>query len=331
MMGMKAEEQFPQTLMEAVQFFSKDDNAFNFMVELRWPNGVCCPRCGGTDTGFISTRKTWECHSCTSKKQFSVKVGTIFEDSALPIAKWLAAIWMIANAKNGVSSYEIHRSIGVTQKTAWFMLHRIRLALQTGSFERLSGDVEGDETYIGGKAEFKHRDRPRDVGGRNRLIKVTMAGLFQRSTENKASRIKIQALDIIRGRELFPIILQNVERGSSIFTDAFRSYRGLHHAYTCDVINHAISYVQERVHTNGLENFWSLLKRTLRGTYLSVDPVHLRSYLDEQAFRFNERKDNFAGRFLKAAKGVIGRRLRCLDLIDGKGAEDLPPQSAKAW
>jgi transposase-like protein len=146
-------EDFPQTLVEAIRYFSNPQTAFDFMVKLRWPDGVKCPRCKSSAVSFISPRKTWECKCCTERKQFSVKVGTIFEDSALGLDKWLAAIWMIANDKNGVSSYEVHRAIGVTQKTAWFMLHRIRLAMQTGTFEKMSGEVEADETYIGGLAK----------------------------------------------------------------------------------------------------------------------------------------------------------------------------------
>jgi transposase-like protein len=327
---MKVENTFPQTLIDAIAYFGNETNAFNFMVELRWPNGVCCPRCQSKHIGFISTRRMWECHDCKTKKQFTLKVGTIFEDSALPLAKWLAAIWMIANDKNGVSSYEVARAIGVTQKTAWFMLHRIRLAMQTGSFAKMSGEVEADETFIGGRLSLMNskQRKGRDWGHEHM---VPVAGLLQRSAPDKPSRVKLQALDGVARGHLFPHILQNVERGAKIYTDAFRSYRGLSMAYSHEVVDHAVAYVQGKVHTNGLENFWNLLKRTIRGTYVSVDPVHLQRYLDEQAFRFNERKDNDAGRFLKAARGIIGKTLRYLELTNGKGGEDLPPQTARAW
>ena len=326
---MKTETQFPETLIEAVQYFNEGDNAFNFMVGLRWPNGVCCPRCGGTHVGFIATRKVWECKRCTSKRQFTLKVGTIFEDSALPLAKWLAAIWMIANAKNGVSSYEIHRSIGVTQKTAWFMLHRIRLALHAGSFEKMDGTVEADETYVGGRMKNMHFKK-REATGPGHPLMTPVMGMLQRNTETTSSRVKLEVLDTLKRSELIPHVLKNVQHGASVFTDSNPAYRGLCHAYTHDAVDHAFEYVRGKVHTNGLENFWSLLKRTIKGTYVNVEPFHLFRYLDEQAFRFNERRDCDAGRFVKAAKGVIGKGIRYLDLIEGKGGEDLP-QEAGTW
>ena len=326
---MKEEVQFPITLVEAVKYFGEGDNAFNFMVGLRWPNGVRCPRCGGSHVGYIATRKMWECKDCTTKRQFTVKVGTIFEDSALPIEKWLAAIWMIANAKNGVSSYEVARSIGVTQKTAWFMLHRIRLAMQMGSFDKLSGTVEADETFIGGRIPNMHYQRRRGATPGHEHMTPVM-GMLERGSEQKTSHVKVQVLNTTRRSELIPNILRTVKHGSEVFTDAHSAYVGLHHAYTHEFIDHMIEYVRGRVHTNGLENFWSLLKRTLKGTYVNVEPFHLSRYLDEQAFRFNERKDCDAGRFVKVARSVIGKGLRYLDLIDGKGGEDLP-QEAKAW
>jgi transposase-like protein len=311
-------------------YFSDPQKGLEFMVSLRWSNSkVTCPHCQSEKVSFLSTRQKWKCMNAACHKQFSAKVGTIFEDSALGYDKWFPAMWMIINAKNGISSYEIARALGVTQKTAWFMLHRIRLATHNGTFDKLSGDVEADETYLGGKQKFMHMGRRSGKPGRGEMVPV--AGLLQRTTEAKASQVKIVAVNQTRKRELFPIILQNVKHGSSIFTDNYRSYRGLSHGYSHEVIDHAISYVRGKVHTNGMENFWSLLKRTLRSTYVSVDPVHLHRYLDEQAFRFNERKDNDAGRFLKAARGVIGKGLRYLDLIDGKGGEDLPPQTAGAW
>lgn len=139
----------PQTLQQAILFFADKDIAHQYLVDLRWSDGVVCPSCKGIEHSYLTTRKTWKCKAC--KKQFSVKVGTIFENSPIGLDKWLSAVWMIANAKNGISSLEIHRALGVTQKTAWFMLHRIRAAMQSGTFEKLTGEIEADETYIGGK------------------------------------------------------------------------------------------------------------------------------------------------------------------------------------
>jgi transposase-like protein len=171
----------PETLIEAVQYFANEDNAFDFMKSIRWPSGaVKCPRCNSKDVSFISTRKIWKCKHCTTNKQFSVKVGTVMEDSPISLDKWLAAFWLIANAKNGISSYELHRSLGVTQKTAWFMLHRIRLALQDGSIEKMKGRVEADETYIGAKARNMHKDK-RLEKGTGTLSKTAVLGLFERA------------------------------------------------------------------------------------------------------------------------------------------------------
>jgi transposase-like protein len=303
---MNTETDFPETLIEAITYFSNPDNAHNFMVSLRWPNGVCCPRCGSDKICAIPTRRTWECKACTEKKQFSVKVGTIFEDSPLPLYKWLATIWLIANAKNGVSSYEVHRAIGVTQKTAWFMLQRIRLAMQTGTFDKLKGEVEVDETYIGGLARNMHhsRNKRRGLGRTGGSGKSVVVGLLERNGE-----VKVSHVPNYRRSTLHPIIKQNVAAGSEVFTDALPSYEKLGDDYVHKVIDHAEAYVRENVHTNGLENFWSLLKRTLKGTYVSVDPVHLFRYLDEQVFRFNNRKFDDAARFLKAAANIIGKRI----------------------
>ena len=317
--------EFPRTLQQAMAYFSDPKRGLDFMVSLRWPDGqVTCPHCHGEKVSFLSTREKWKCMGC--HKQFSAKVGTIFEDSALGYDKWFPAMWLIVNAKNGISSYELAKALGVTQKTGWFMLHRIRLAIQDGTFDKLSGEVEADETYIGGKARFKHADVDREAG-RSTMAKVPVAGLLERTSEQRASRVKLQAFNRVRRSDLLPHILRNVKYGSSIFTDAFLSYRGLNQAYNHKVIDHAIAYVRGRVHTNGMENFWSLLKRMLKGTYVSVDPVHLFRYLDEESFRFNERKDCDAGRFVKAAKGIVGRGLSYLELTDGKGGEDLPPET----
>ena len=268
-------EEFPKTLIEAVRHFADPQVAFDFMVKLRWPDKVKCPRCQCEDVSFIATRKIWKCKRCKEKSQFSVRVGTIFEDSALPLDKWLAAIWMIANDKNGVSSYEVHRAIGVTQKTAWFMLQRIRLAMQTGTFEKLAGEIEADETYIGGKVRNMHVDKRRRArtwhwwrwqGNRH--------GTFRRYNKT-VSKVKVKHVQNARRGTVQQEIRENVEPGSRVFTDALPSYNGLNRDYIHEAINHAECYVRGAVHTNGLENFWSLLKRGIRGTYVSVEPFHL--------------------------------------------------------
>lgn len=319
---MQYENQFPQTLHDAVKYFAKGDNAFNFMVSLRWPNGVCCPRCESKNIGFIATRKMWECRDCTTKKQFTVKVGTIMEDSAVKLDKWLCAIWMVSNCKNGISSYEMHRSLGVTQKTAWFMMHRIRLALQNGTIVKMGGEVEVDETYIGGKARNMHKGK-RKVKGPGAIGKTAVQGLLQR--HGAGSKIVVKVLKDTKIPTLQANVKEYVLKGANVYTDALTAYQGLNAEYAHEFVDHAECYVKGKVHTNGLENFWSLLKRGIRGTYVSVEPFHLFRYLDEQAFRFNERKDNDAGRFVKAISGIIGKNLTFAKLTGKDGCGELLP------
>jgi transposase-like protein len=296
----------PQSLIEAIVYFSDLDVCTDFVAKLRWPNGPVCPRCGCMDYSYISTRRLWKCKGC--KKQYSVKLGTIFEDSPLPLTKWLPAVWLIANSKNGISSHELARALKVTQKSAWFMLHRIRLAMQTKSFERLSGEVEVDETFIGGKARNMHKaDRERKIGGGKGGVgsgKVPVVGMLERE-----GRVKAEVVPNVRRKTLRPRVIDAVEVGSAVYTDALKSYSGLDVAYDHRTIDHAERYVDGRVHTNGIENFWSLVKRGLHGTYVSVEPFHLFRYLDERVFTFNERDRSDYGRFETVLGGVAGRRL----------------------
>lgn len=236
------------------------------------------------------------------------------EDSAISLDKWLAAIWLIANAKNGVSSYEISRSLGVTQKSAWFLLHRIRLAMRTGTFNKLFGEVEVDETVIGGLSRNMHKHkREVKIKGTGGIGKVAVMGLLKRHGE-----IRAKVVSDTRRETLHREVHAHTEHGSEVFTDAWISYNGLDAAHVHQVINHAEAYVRGNVHTNGIENFWSLLKRSIKGTYVSVEPFHLFRYLDEQTFRFNSRGGNDADRFLQATKSIVGKRLTFKQLT-GKG------------
>jgi transposase-like protein len=272
------------------------------MAQLRWPDGVTCPNCEGKEVSYLSTRSMWKCKAC--KKQFSVKQGTVMEDSPIGLDKWLAAIWLIANAKNGISSYEIHRALGVTQKTGWFLLHRIRLAMLTGTFQKLSGQVEVDETYIGGLARNMHRDKRMKLGGTGGSGKITVMGLLERN-----GKVRAKVLCDIKQETLQGEVRSNVESGCELFTDSHRSYHGLKADYVHKVIDHAEKYVDGQIHTNGIENFWSSLRRGIKGTYVSVEPFHLFRYLDEQTFRFNTRKGKDADRFIQTVKQVAGKRL----------------------
>jgi transposase-like protein len=296
----------PQTLIEAIRYFSDPKVCLDFVAALRWPDGKpTCPACQGQEVSFLSTRLLWKCKGC--KKQFSVKVGTIFEDSALGLDKWTAAVWLIANAKNGISSYEIHRAIGVTQKSAWFMLHRIRFAMQTGNFERqLAGEVESDETFIGGKAKFMHASKREErIHGRGTVGKTVVQGLLERGGE-----VRVEVVPDQKKATLQENVRKNVKPGAFVFTDTLRSYVGLSPQYVHGMVDHSSGeYVRDRVHTNGMENFWSLVKRCLKGTYVAVAPWHLFRYLDEEAFRFNGRKGTDAERFVRVLKRIAGKRL----------------------
>lgn len=316
---MKAQPEFPETLKDAIQFFADDDRALQFMASVRWPDGKpVCPRCGSSNAHFLANQKRWKCRAC--KRQFSVKVGTVFEESPLGLDKWLPAFWMAVNSKNGISSCEVGRALGVTQKTAWFMLHRIRLSLRQGTIEKLSGEIEVDETFVGGKYKSmnnRQRRKSPDVSGPGG--KAVVMGLLERK-----GRVIATAVAGTRKAHLKEHIFKHVEPGSAVYTDTLPTYNDLHSHYAHEQINHAVCYVKGKVHTNGLENFWSLLKRTIRGTYVSVEPFHLFRYLDEQAFRFNERKGTDAERFLIGIVGVIGKRLKYINLISEAGSHEIP-------
>jgi len=314
----------PKTLQQAIVHFSNPDNCLKWMVNLRWPDGVKCPTCGRKDANFLANQRKWQCKSVHSHRQFSVKVGTIFEDSPISLDKWLVAVWMIANCKNGVSSYEVARALGVTQKSAWFMLHRVRLAMQTDSFVKLGGDgktVEVDETFIGGLSRNMHKQvRERKIKGTGGRDKTLVVGFMERG-----GKVRTSVPPNRRKKTLHKEVRDNVSAGSILFTDALPSYNDLADDYAHKVIDHAVAYVNGNVHTNNLENFWSLLKRGIKGTYVSVEPFHLFRYLDEQTFRYNNRKDESgpvtdAERFDGVLSHVLGKRLTYADLTGKVGA-----------
>ncbi len=313
-----AENAAPKTLQEAIRYYSDLDVCQQALVEARWPDGVECPQCGSKNVRYLPNQRRWRCRGAKHpRQQFSVKVGTIFEDSPIGLDKWFTAIWLIANAKNGISSYELHRAIGVTQKTAWFMLHRIRLAMQTNSFRKMSGDVEADETYIGGKARNMHAERRNRLmvkRGRSIAGKVAVMALLERHGTDGTSQVRTEVLTSLRKHHVQGHVRNHVATGTNLHTDAFHSYTGLRGDYIHQVIDHAEAYVDGNVHTNGCENFWSLLKRSIRGTYVSVEPFHLFRYLDEQVYRFNVRKCSDSDRFQEAVGRVTGKRLTYRDL-----------------
>ena len=299
-----ATETEPKTLQQAIVYFSHPQNCLDYLVARRWPNGVICPTCGRDDVRFLVNQRKWQCKSVHQQRQFSVKVGTIFEDSPLGLDKWLPAVWMIVNNKNGKSSYEMGKDLGVTQKTAWFMEHRIRLAMQSGSFlKKMGGQVEVDETFIGGLARNMHESKRKHLGTGG-AGKVAVMGLLERHGE-----VRAHVVPNTRRESLQPHIERHVEQGANVYTDSYVSYNALESRYVHNVINHAERYVDGHIHTNGIENFWSLLKRSIKGTYISVEPFHLFRYLDEQTFRFNSRHGNDSERFQRVMGQVTGKRL----------------------
>ncbi|MBA2301140.1 MAG: IS1595 family transposase [Acidobacteria bacterium] len=297
----------PRTLQQAILYFADFDRCRDFLIDLRWPDGkVACPKCGSEHVVYLAKARAWKCYGKHSAPKFTLKTGTIFEDSPLGLDKWLAALWLLVNAKNGISSCEIARSIGITQKSAWFMAHRLRFALHHGSFDKLTGEVEVDETFIGGKARNMHvAQRKRRITGTGGKDKTAVMRILQRD-----GQVRTVVVENRKKKALQAEVHAHVEAGAALYTDALLSYDGLANKYAHQVIDHAVKYVDGQVHSNGLENYWSLLKRGIAGTYVSVEPFHLFRYLDEQAFRYNNRKDmGDFDRFEMAASQIVGKRL----------------------
>ena len=307
-----------KTLQEAILHFSTFENCKAVLARLRWPDGVVkCPRCGSDHVVYLAKNRAWKCYGKHESPTFSLKTGTIFEDSPLGLDKWLAALWLVVNCKNGISSCESARDLGVTQKTAWFMNHRLRFALRNGGLGMLCGEVEADETFIGGKARNMHASkRAAKISGTGPKDKAAVMGILERGGEVRTSVVPNRKKKALQSE-----VRQHVEAGSAIYTDALKSYEGLDE-FQHQVVDHAVRYVDGKIHTNGLENFWSLLKRGLNGTYVSVEPFHLFRYLDEQSFRYNNRKDvDDYGRFMLALSQITGKRLT-YEHLTGKDRAD---------
>lgn len=312
----------PKTLQQVIRYYSDPETCIQIVAASRWPNGVTCPACEGKDHYYLKTRRIWKCKECG--RQFSVKLGTIFEDSPIPLDKWLTAMWLLASCKNGISSYEVGKAIGVMQRSAWFMMHRIRTAVQESSLVKLGGSgnpVEVDETFIGGKARNMHLDvKKRRVTGTGGHDKTAVMGILERGGYVRAQVVPSRKRGVLQAE-----VKKHVQAGTALYSDALASYDGLASEYAHKVVDHAERYVDGQVHTNGLENFWSLLKRGLSGTYVSVEPFHLFRYLDEQMFRYNyrgnrEQKITDADRFNIILSQVAGRRLTYKE-VTGKVGE----------
>jgi transposase-like protein len=299
--------ELPSTLQEAIIYFADPKNCNEFLAGLRWTDGkVECPYCGSTNVSYLASQNRYKCYGKHEKAQFSLKVGTIFESSPISLDKWLCAMWLVVNCKNGISSCEMGRDLGVSQKSAWFMNHRIRMALHDGTIEKASGHVEADETFIGGKARNMHvAQRRRRITGTGGKDKIPVLGIVERG-----GKVRTVVVPNRKKRTLQAEVKKHVEAGSALYTDFLLSYEGLEGEYAHKVIDHAVSYVEGNVHTNTIENFWALLKRGISGTYVSVEPFHLFRYLDEQAYRYNNRKEmTDFDRFKMAASQIVGKRL----------------------
>lgn len=341
---MKNGKQFPKSLLQATRYFEDLNVCVDFVAAMRWPNGVACPHCESKRVSYLSSRRIWKCMNRDCHKQFSVKTGSIFEDSPIALDKWLTAVWLVVNCKNGISSYEIARHLKVTQKSAWFMLHRIRLAMDSGSLEKMggpdSGPIEIDEAYIGGNPKNMHLSKrpkarlanvPRfiqDQDGKTIINpaakmpcgratdKVPVMGMLERDTR----KVRAKMIPQVKREVLQEAILENITKGSTVYTDMLAAYSNLKTLnFVHETVTHVEEYVRGNVHTNGIENFWSLLKRGLKGTYVAVEPFHLDRYIAEQVFRYNNRatKDNplnDADRFALAVSQIAGKRLTYAEL-----------------
>jgi transposase-like protein len=313
----------PKTLQQAIRYFSDEQICIDTVAKLRWPNGPMCPACEKTDHYYLTTQKRWKCKECG--RQFSVKLGTIFEDSPISLDKWLTALWMLVNCKNGVSSYEIARDLGITQKSAWFVMHRLRFALQTGSVTKMGGNqgpVEVDETFIGGKLKNMHKEKRIRYNKRGGAFGKTIVMGF---LDRKAREVRAKVIPNVKRETLQTEVMDQVDKRARLYTDNAPAYDGLEARFVHEVVDHIETYVRGQVHTNGIENFWSLLKRGLNGTYVAVEPFHLDRYLDEQMFRFNNRgtkdaKINDSDRFELALSQIAGKRLTFAE-VTGKVGE----------
>jgi transposase-like protein len=311
----------PQTLQEAIIYFADPKNCNEFLAGLRWMDGKPrCPQCDSDHVIYLEKQNRYKCYGKHPRAQFSLKVGTIFEDSPISLDKWLVAMWLVVNCKNGISSCEIAKDLGVSQKSAWFMDHRIRMALHDGTIQKASGHVEADETFIGGKARNMHvAQRRRRITGTGTKDKTAVMGILEHG-----GKVRTSVVENRKKKTLQAEIHKHVEAGSALYTDFLLSYDGLEGRYAHKVVDHAVEYVNGLAHTNGLGNYWSLLKRSISGTYVSVEPFHLFRYLDEQAFRYNNRKDmTDFDRFRLAASQIIGKRLTWNEAT-GKNHEPYP-------
>lgn len=298
------------SLIEAVQKFGDEETAEKWFVERRWSNGIICPKCNSDKIKPRRTaRKTpvYHCNSC--KFDFTVKTGTIMHDSKLPLSKWALAFYLYSTNLKGVSSMKLHRDLGITQKSAWHLAHRIRETWNDET-QKLSGTVEVDETYMGGLERNKHNDK-KLKSGRGAVGKTAVIGVKERESK----KVKAEVIENTKRPTLHGFIDKNIEAGSAVYTDDFKSYEKLD-GYEHSTVKHSVGqYVDEQIHINGMESFWSMLKRAHKGTYHKMSKKHLTRYLQEFAGRHNIREQDTINQMQHIVASMIGKRLRYSELV----------------
>lgn len=300
-----------KSLLQVLDYFKEEKTCIDYLAQQRWGNEPSCPHCG--NVGAYITNRGYKCKAKECGKKFTVITGTTFENTKISLRTWFAAMYLCTAHKKGISSLQLSRDLNITQKTAWFLLHRVREMLTIHNDEQLTGTVEVDETYVGGKKANKHKKvRAALKEGRGMVNKTPIIAMLQRD-----GRIVTAVSTIANGETLKPFIYKHVAAGSTVYTDGFGAYNGLDKTYKHEIVRHdANEYVREgNIHTNSIEGFWSQLKRGIIGIYHQVSPKHLHRYAHEFGYRYNTRKVTDIVRFDETVKLCNNKRLTYAQLI----------------
>ncbi len=299
-----------ENIIQLTETFKDEQTCRDYLAKLRWVNGKAnCPYCKSKKVYKIENGKRFKCANKECHKKFSVTVGTIFENTKIPLRKWFIAIYLITSHKKGISSCQLARDLGITQKSAWFVLHRVREMLKEKLPQSLEGVVEIDETYVGGKQSNKHKSKR--IGKQGAHSKTPVVGLVQRE-----GKVRSKAVESGKAKDVVPVMLKNVKPGAVVITDENGMYKNLNGYYQHHSVNHsAEEYVRGSIYTNTIEGYFSLLKRGIIGIYHHVSDKHLSRYLDEFNYRYNAKEDTQEERFAEAIFQSDGRRLKYENLI----------------